>query len=40
MGILGWSCNNSEIDAPIIYNDYYYLEALIRLKKMCESEEF
>lgn len=26
--------NNSEIDVPIIYADYYYLEALLRLKKM------
>ena len=25
---------NSEIDVPIIYADYYYMEALIRLKKM------
>lgn len=25
--------NNSEIDIPIIYADYYYLEALLRLKK-------
>ena len=24
----------SEIDASIIYADYYYLEALLRLKKM------
>jgi unsaturated chondroitin disaccharide hydrolase len=26
--------NNSEIDVPIIYADYYYMEALLRLKKM------
>lgn len=26
--------NNSEIDIPIIYADYYYMEALLRLKKM------
>ncbi len=25
---------NSEIDVPIIYADYYYMEALMRLKKM------
>ena len=25
---------NSEIDVPIIYADYYYMEALIRLRKM------
>lgn len=24
---------NSEIDVPIIYADYYYMEALLRLKK-------
>ncbi len=26
--------NNSEIDIPIIYADYYYIEALLRLKNM------
>jgi unsaturated chondroitin disaccharide hydrolase len=26
--------NNSEIDIPIIYADYYYMEALVRLKKL------
>ena len=26
--------NNSEIDVPIIYADYYYMEALLRLKKI------
>lgn len=26
--------NNSEIDVPIIYADYYYMEALLRLKKL------
>ncbi|WP_282590989.1 glycoside hydrolase family 88 protein [Gaoshiqia sediminis] len=29
--------NGSEIDASIIYADYYYLEALMRLKKMDEQ---
>lgn len=29
----------SEIDASIIYADYYYMEALLRLKKLNESEE-
>ncbi|WP_406683231.1 glycoside hydrolase family 88 protein [Seonamhaeicola sp. MEBiC1930] len=28
---------NSEIDVPIIYADYYYMEALLRLKKLGES---
>jgi unsaturated chondroitin disaccharide hydrolase len=28
---------NSEIDVPIIYADYYYLEALLRLKKIEEA---
>ena len=27
----------SEIDASIIYADYYYIEALLRLKKMTEQ---
>jgi unsaturated chondroitin disaccharide hydrolase len=26
--------NNSEVDIPIIYADYYYMEALVRLKKI------
>ncbi|MDO7171571.1 glycoside hydrolase family 88 protein [Mariniflexile sp. AS56] len=26
--------NNSEIDVPIIYSDYYFMEALLRLKKI------
>ncbi|MBS2098698.1 glycoside hydrolase family 88 protein [Carboxylicivirga linearis] len=30
----GHKPNNSEIDASIIYADYYYLEALLRLRKM------
>lgn len=29
----------SEIDASIIYADYYYMEALLRLKKLNESKE-
>ena len=31
--------NNSEIDASIIYADYYYIEALLRLKKLNAGEE-
>jgi len=30
--------NNSEIDAAIIYADYYYIEALIRLKNLIEDK--
>ena len=29
---------NTEIDVPIIYADYYYMEALLRLKKIEESK--
>jgi unsaturated chondroitin disaccharide hydrolase len=29
--------NKSEIDASIIYADYYYIEALLRLKKLDEG---
>ena len=29
---------NSEIDMPIVYADYYYMEALLRLKKLEASE--
>jgi len=31
--------NNSEIDASIIYADYYYIEALLRLKKLNSGEK-
>lgn len=31
--------NNSEIDASIIYADYYYIEALLRLKKINVGEK-
>lgn len=31
--------NNSEIDASIIYADYYYVEALLRLKKLNAGEK-
>ncbi|MFB9056170.1 glycoside hydrolase family 88 protein [Mariniflexile ostreae] len=30
---------NSEIDVPIIYADYYYMEALLRLKKLNNSKQ-
>ena len=30
---------NGEVDIPIIYADYYYIEALVRLKKMLENEK-
>jgi unsaturated chondroitin disaccharide hydrolase len=33
----GHKPNNSEVDVPIIYADYYYLEALLRLKKIEEA---
>ena len=29
---------NGEVDVPIIYADYYYVEALIRLKKILTVE--
>jgi len=31
--------NKSEIDASIVYADYYYIEALLRLKKMSEGKK-
>ena len=30
---------NSEVDVPIIYADYYYLEALLRMKKLNEGKK-
>ena len=29
---------NSEVDVPLIYADYYYLEALLRMKKLKEGK--
>jgi unsaturated chondroitin disaccharide hydrolase len=29
---------NSEVDVPIIYGDYYYLEALLRMKKLKDGK--
>jgi unsaturated chondroitin disaccharide hydrolase len=34
----GHKPNNSEVDASIIYADYYYLEALLRMKKIQEGK--
>ena len=34
----GHKPNGGEIDASIIYADYYYLEALLRLKKLQEGK--
>jgi alpha-L-fucosidase len=30
---------NSEVDVPLIYADYYYLEALLRMKKLNEGKK-
>jgi unsaturated chondroitin disaccharide hydrolase len=35
---VGHKPNNSEVDASIIYADYYYIEALVRLKKIKEGK--
>ncbi|GAB4030263.1 glycoside hydrolase family 88 protein [Spirosoma jeollabukense] len=35
----GHKPNNSEIDVSINYADYYYIEALLRLKKLQEAEK-
>ncbi len=32
--VIGFSPRNIEIDVPLIYADYYYIEALIRYKKL------
>jgi GTP-dependent phosphoenolpyruvate carboxykinase len=36
----GHKPNKSEIDVPINYADYYYIEALIRAKKLKENKTF
>jgi unsaturated chondroitin disaccharide hydrolase len=33
----GHKPNGSEVDASIIYADYYYIEALLRLKRLKEG---
>jgi hypothetical protein len=30
---------NSEVNTPLIYADYYYLEALLRMKKLKEGKK-
>ncbi len=32
--------NHSEIDASIIYADYYYIEALLRLKRLRKDKQY
>jgi unsaturated chondroitin disaccharide hydrolase len=34
----GHKPNGGEVDASIIYADYYYMEALLRLKKLAEGK--
>ncbi|MFZ5941259.1 MAG: glucuronyl hydrolase, partial [Bacteroidota bacterium] len=36
---VGSKPQNSEVDVPLTYADYYYLEALIRLKKVLREEK-
>lgn len=36
----GHKPNNSEVDASIIYADYYYIEALLRLKKLKAGKNY
>jgi hypothetical protein len=31
---------NGEVDASIIYGDYYYIEALLKYKKLLKHNEF
>lgn len=35
----GHKPNGGEIDAPIIYADYYYMEALLRAKKLADGKD-
>jgi hypothetical protein len=35
----GTKPSNSEVDVPINYADYYYLEALLRMKKLNEGKK-
>jgi hypothetical protein len=34
---VGSKAHNSEVDVPLIYADYYYIEALLRYKKLLEK---
>ncbi|HTN19739.1 MAG TPA: glycoside hydrolase family 88 protein [Pelobium sp.] len=38
MHVTGHKPNNSEVDTSINYGDYYYMEALLRLKKLQEGK--
>lgn len=38
MHVTGHKPNNSEVDTSINYGDYYYMEALLRLKKLKEGK--
>ncbi|HSU52404.1 MAG TPA: hypothetical protein VLJ41_17475, partial [Segetibacter sp.] len=35
----GSKAQNSEVDVPLIYADYYYVEALLRSKKLKEGKK-
>ncbi len=35
---VGYMYADSEVDAPLTYADYYYVEALLRYKKLCSSK--
>lgn len=35
---VGFYAKNSEVDAPLSYADYYFIEALIRYKKLIQNE--
>jgi hypothetical protein len=35
----GSKASNSEVDVPLNYADYYYIEALLRMKKLNEGRK-
>lgn len=35
---VGWMSGNGDVDRPLVYGDYYYIEALIRRLKLAEQQ--
>jgi hypothetical protein len=35
---VGWMSGNGDVDRPVIYGDYYYIEALVRRLKIAQEQ--
>jgi hypothetical protein len=36
---VGFMAKNSEVDVPLTYADYYFLEALLRYRKIVQNQQ-